>query len=161
MFKSSLAILLASLCFHSFAQTSSTETEAKNFGLSIVRSYFENNCSHVFDQLAGSITSIEGGHRIQITEEQRNEFCAESPLRNDVSVSYQEYLENYQVSVLNLKQFTNKYPTWVNTVSMKSGDYFFDGSRPIAAGAKRLFRSSDMSRFLLRKMNGAWKIIAL
>ena len=161
MFRSSFLAICLFLCFQSLAQTSGSATEAKNFGLSIVRSYFDNNCSHVFDQLSSRITSIEGGQQIQITEEQRNEFCAQSPLRNDVSVSYQEYLENYAVAVLDLKQFNAKYPEWSNNLSMKAGDYFFDGSRPIAAGAKRLFRASDMSRFLLRKMNGTWKIIAL
>ena len=161
MFKSSLLSLCFLIGFQAFSQSSQSATEAKNVGLSIVRSYFDNNCSHVFDQLAGSVTSIEGGHRIQITEEPRNEFCAQSPLRDDVNVSYQEYVENYQVDVLTLKPFTNKYPTWANQISMKAGDFFFDGSRPIAAGAKRLFRSSDMSRFLLRKINGTWKIIAM
>jgi len=149
----------------SFAQqTSLSNTDAASaqaFGLQIIQSYFNNDCDFVFDNLHSSLTSFEGGHTVQITPNMRKEFCKESPVRDDIQVSYQTYQENYTPEILDIHALNNKYPEWANHLNMQKGDYFFNGSLPKAAGATRVFKASDMTRFLLRKINGNWTIVAM
>lgn len=143
----------------SFAQNA--KAEAKDFGLNVIQSFFDRNCDFMFDHLAPTITSFEGGHQIAITPEQRRLFCSESPLRPDIQVSYQMYQENYNPVVYDHTELAQKFPQWQAHLHMQNGDFFFDGSNPVAAGNTRLFRAGDMARFVLRKVNGDWVIIAI
>jgi hypothetical protein len=142
-----------------FAQTSRASAEA--FGMSIVQSFFDQNCDFMFDNLDQQITSFEGGQIIQITPELRRLFCSESPLRPDMTVTFQMYEENYQPVLYDMTELNQKFPEWAAHLNLQAGDFFFDGANPIAAGYTRVFTAGDMARFVLRKINGDWKIIAL
>lgn len=139
----------------------SSAADAKAFGTKIVKSYFDNNCNYIFDQLDGTITSIEGGQQITITPEVKGLFCADSPLRDDIKVTYALYQQYYTPKVLSAKEVAAQYPAWDKHLGLKSGDYLFIGGRLNEAGGTRLFKSSDMARFLLRQIDGKWKIVAI
>lgn len=141
------------------AQTGRASAEA--FGMSIVQSFFDQNCDFMFDNLDQQITSFEGGQIIQITPELRRLFCSESPLRPDMPVTFQMYQENYKPVLYDRNELGQKFPEWANHLNMQPGDFFFDGANPIAAGYTRVFKAGDMARFVLRKINGDWKIIAI
>lgn len=142
-----------------FAQRDRASAEA--FGMSVVQSFFDQNCDFMFDNLDQQITSFEGGQVIQITPELRRLFCSESPLRPDMAVTFQMYQENYKPVVYDRNELSQKFPEWANHLNLQAGDFFFDGANPIAAGYTRIFRAGDMARFVIRKINGDWKIIAL
>lgn len=153
-------VLCSLLCSNTlFAQAD--KQAAKDFGLTVVQSFFDKNCDYMFDHLASSITSFEGGQTIEIKPEMRELFCQDSPLRPDIKVSYALYEQNYTPTVYNLKEMKAKYPTWVAHLDMRAGDYFFDGALPKAAGHTRLFSAEDMARFLLRKKGDSWEIVAI
>ena len=139
----------------------SPRISAEAFGRSIVQSFFDQNCDFMFDNLDQKITSIEGGGIIPITPDLRRLFCAESPLRPDMAVTFQMYEANYQPVLYNKEELSQKFPEWAAHLNLQAGDFFFDGAHPIAAGYTRVFTASDMARFVLRKINGDWKIIAI
>lgn len=149
------------LLFSNFSVAQNDKAAARDFGLSIVQSFFDQNCDFMFDHLDQTILSIEGGQKIDIKEEMRRLFCSESPLRSDITVNYQLYEDNYAPVVYNNTELMQKFPAWANLLNMQPTDYFFDGSNPIAAGNTRLFRAGEMARFVLRKVNTDWIIIAI
>lgn len=158
-----LLIMLVSTMMYTttavYAQSGATD--AKAFGTKIVKSYFDNNCNYIFDQLDRTITSIEGGQQIAITPEIKGLFCEDSPLRDDIKVSYELYQQFYTPKVLSAKEVAAQYPAWEKHLGLQSGDYLFIGGRLNEAGGTRLFKSSDMARFLLRQIDGKWKIVAI
>lgn len=155
-------ILVCSLLFSAsliFAQ--GTKAEATDFGLSVVQSFFDRNCDFMFDNLDVSIVSIAGSQTIAITPDKRKLFCSDPPLRPDIEVSYQMYEENYAPKVYNKTELLQKFPQWAANLNLQTGDYFFDGGHPVAAGHTRLFKTESIARFVLRKISGDWKIIAI
>ena len=134
---------------------------AKDFGLTIIQSFFDQNCDFMFDHLSTTITSFESGQQISITPETRRLFCADNPLRPDIPVTYQMYQENYAPTVYDKNELSQKFPEWASHLNLQAGDYFFDGAHPIAAGNTRVFRAGDMARFVVRKVNNDWVIIAI
>ena len=157
--------ILTLICFGLFLsgniKAQSDKELAKDFGLSIIQSFFDKNCDYMFDNLDVNITSFEGGQTITITDQMRKLFCSESPLRPDIQVTYAMYEDNYAPQIYNMNELTQKHPEWQAHLNLQNGDFFFDGAHPIAAGNTRLFRAGDMARFALRKINGDWKIIAI
>lgn len=143
----------------SFAQ--SDRESARTFGLNVIQSFFDQNCDFMFDHLDERITSFEEGQTITITAEMRRLFCSENPLRPDMPVTFQMYQENYAPTVYNKQELDQKFPEWSAHLNLQNGDFFFDGAQPIAAGNTRVFTAGDMARFVLRKINGDWKIIAI
>lgn len=142
-------------------QAQNDREAAKLFGVSVVQSFFDNNCDFMFDHLAPTVTSFEGGHQVSITPELRKVFCSESPLRPDMPVTYQTYVDNYKPAIYSKSEFAQKFPEWDAHLNLQADDFFFDGANPIAAGNTRVFRAGDMARFALRKVNGEWTIIAI
>lgn len=161
--KNKLFILICFLFINNLiiAQTSSDKAAAKDFGLRIIKSLFDKNCDFMFDHLDQTISSFEAGQKIIITEELRQVFCSENPLRTDIKVSYDLYKDNYAPIIYNKKELQQKFPEWANNLDMQANDYFFDGSNPIVAGNTRLFKTNSTARFVLRKKNKDWLIIAI
>lgn len=139
----------------------SQATEAKNFGLSIVKAYVDFNCPFVYSKLANELTVFETGVKIAKASVPQNTFCANSPLRTDMRVNYQQYLDNYNPEVLDYRQFANKYPSIQNLLKLQAGDYYFGGN-VLKAGGMELFKAADAVRFVIRKdASGAYQIIML
>jgi hypothetical protein len=135
--------------------------EAKNFGLSIVKAYIEFNCTYPYSKLANELTVFETGIKITKASVTQNSFCANSPLRTDMRVTYQQYLDNYTPLVLDYKQFSMKYPTIQNLLKLQPGDFYFGGNI-LKPGGLELFKASDAVRFVIRKdASGSFQIIML
>lgn len=157
-----ITMLCCCLCLSistTFAQAD--RESAKLFGLTIIQSFFDQNCDFMFDNLDQRITSFEGGQEVTITPEMRRSFCTDNPLRPDIPVTYQMYEENYTPTVYDKQELSQKFPKWASNLNLQPGDFFFDGSHPVAAGNTRVFTTGNMARFVLRKINGDWKIIAI
>jgi len=125
--------------------------EAKDFGLSVVKAYFDANCTYVYSKLNNEILSIESGQKFDKSTIVQQAFCADSPLRNDIRVSYAQYLQNYNPQVLNATAFSAAYPEMQQALQLKEGDFFFNGMN-LNSNATELFRAADMTRFVLRRI---------
>ncbi|MGH1337002.1 MAG: hypothetical protein ACRBFS_12830 [Aureispira sp.] len=145
----------------SFATAQGDAEAAKAFGLSLVQSLYDNQCSYVFDHLDKSVTSMQGGQRIAIEENMRPVFCEDLPIRKDISNSYTHYTEQYRPQIYDHKAFKKQFPAWANHITLKAGDYFFDGAHPKAAGHTRLFTAESQIRYILRYTEGDWIIIGI
>jgi len=161
MYKRTITLVCCLLFSASLTFAQATKAEATDFGISIIQSFFDRDCDYMFDNLDASITSIEGSQTIAITPDKRKLFCSEPALRPDIQVTYQMYTENYAPKVYNKTELVQAHPKWAANLNLQAGDYFFDGGHPIAAGHTRLFKTESMARFVLRKINGDWKIIAI
>jgi hypothetical protein len=143
------------------SSTANQATEAKNFGLSIVKAYIDFNCTFVYSKLANELTVFETGVKMQKASVPQNTFCAKSPVRSDMRVNYQQYLDNYTPEVLDYKQFATKYPSIQNLLKLQAGDFYFGGN-VLKAGGLELFKAADAVRFVIRKgTSGAYQIIML
>lgn len=156
-----LTICLSVLICQASLQAQATKQAARTFGISVIQSFFDNNCDYMFDHLESSIKSIQGGQTINITADMRKQFCENNPLRRDIPVNYQMYAQNYAPTVYTAAELNQKFPEWQNNIQLNSGEFLFDGGHPIAAGNKRLFKSNGSARFALKMVSGEWKIIAL
>jgi hypothetical protein len=132
---------------------------AKEFGVSLVQAFYDNQCSYVFDHLDKKVTSLQGGQELEINESMRGLFCEDMPVRKDISNSYTKYTEQYQPQVYNHKTFKKQFPAWAKHIQLQPGDFFFDGAHPRAAGHTRLFTSEHQVRFIVRYQEGNWVII--
>lgn len=134
-------------------------TAAKEFGVSLVQAFYDNQCSYVFDHLDKTVTSLQGGQQLAIRASMRGLFCEDMPIRKDISNSYTKYTEQYLPQVYNHKTFKKQFPAWAKHIQLKAGDFFFDGAHPRAAGHTRLFTSENQVRFVVRYQDGDWVII--
>jgi len=138
---------------------SSPEKDAvKAFGLSIVKAYFDDNCDFIYDQLDNTIYSMESGDAFTKDAQLKNLFCGENPLREDVPVSYQMYLDNYVQTVYTSLEFKNLNAEMHDFLELGKTDFVFVGSEMKKGKTGRVFRASDMATFVVRKINGNWTI---
>ena len=153
-------VLLVSMVSSSLS-AQGLKKEAQIFGVSVIRSFFNNNCDFMFDHLDQTIVSFESGLSKNITAEDRRSFCATKATRTDIDVNYELYKINYNPTVYDASELSQKYPQWHTNLNMQPGDLFFDGANPIAAGHTRMFVAENMARFVLRKTNNGWLIVAI
>jgi hypothetical protein len=142
-----------------FAQASAEG--AKDFGIGLIQSLYDNQCNYVFDHLAATVVSLEGGQILPIQEKLRPLFCQDNPIRQDISNGFTQYQNQYRPKVYDHKAFKKAFPVWANHLKLKAGDYFFDGANPRAAGHTRLFVAEQQVRFVLRYEAGDWIIIGI
>jgi hypothetical protein len=143
------------------ATQSPLKTEVTAFGQSVIEAYFRRDCDFVWNKMDNTIKSIESGQSFTKSAAMKTEFCAENPLRTDISVSYKQYQNNYAPYVLTQAELAQKYPKIQESLQLQADDFFFDGSQLKQAGATSMFRASDMARFIVRKQAGNWVIIAI
>jgi len=156
-----LIVILFVSVISSSVSAQSLKKEAQSFGVSVIRSFFNNNCDFMFDHLDQTIVSFESGLSKSINAEDRRSFCDTKATRTDVDVSYELYKSNYNPTIYDANELSQKFPQWHNNLNMQPGDLFFDGANPIAAGHTRLFVAENMARFVLRKTNTGWLIVAI
>lgn len=132
---------------------------AKSFGRSLIQSYFDNNCQYVADHLGDQLYSLEAGITISVDAQVRHIFCKDSPLRDDIPVSFDLYEQNYVPKIYDKAAFTKAFPEWAKHIQWKKGDLFFHGGNPRAAGHTRLFKSERQVQFLLRRQGDGWLIV--
>jgi|LakMenEpi03Aug12_release.lakeMendotaPanAssembly.Ray.scaffolds.fasta_scaffold643527_2 hypothetical protein len=135
--------------------------QAKNFGLDVVKSYIDFNCSFVFERLASTYKIFDTGVLTQKGSVAKDVFCGKNPLRGDMRVTYSMYLANYTPEVLDHIQFANRYPSDQRLLNLTAGDFYFNGAN-LNNGGLRLFNIPNVIRFVIRKnARGNFEIIAI
>jgi len=133
----------------SSASSANQIADARAFGISIVKSYFESNCPSVYEKLASEVTNITDGVKKQKSAIRKTDFCASSPLK-DKTTPYTSYTANYAPEVLDHLQFANRYPSLQRTLNLRAGDFYFDGAA-LKPGGIQLFNNVDAIKFVVRK----------
>lgn len=128
----------------------SATTEAKNFGLTIVKAYIENNCGYVYSKLASEITLSSNGLRIQKSTISQSQFCQENPVMSDLGSKYTDYVASYNPEVLDCRAFSAKYPQAQAIQKLRDGDFYFDGA-VLKPGGSSIFWNESAVRFTVRK----------
>lgn len=136
---------------------SGTKKRAEKFALSVVKSYFEEDCEGFFAALSDSLIILDGDG--VVAKVGRRERVCESMSRavGDKDKSYQDYLDSYRVEMLSAKEveerFGIKLPDYYQP---QPGDWFFIGFEPMAEFAPFIW--DDMFFFMVRKEQGRWKL---
>lgn len=135
--------------------------DVQNFGLSIVESYFRQDCDFAWTRFARSIQSIENGQVFEATPDLKTEFCNETPLRTDIAVTYRMYQDNYTQKIYSAAEIATMHPELHQRLQLQTGDFMFDGSQRKATTSTSVFRASDSARFIVRRKGTSWQIIAI
>lgn len=135
--------------------------EVKTFGLSVIESYFRQDCDFIWNRFGRSIQSIENGQVFETTPDLKTELCNETPIRTDITVSYAMYQTNYDQKIYSSAEIATMYPEVHQRLQMQTGDFLFDGSQRKTATSTSLFRASDAARFVVRRKGTSWIIIAI
>jgi hypothetical protein len=141
--------------------TDREKKDVETFGLSIIESYFRQDCDFVWNRFGRTIQSIESGEVFETTPDLKTELCAENPLRTDTNVSFTIYKQNYTQKVYNSAEVAALNPELHQRLQMQVGDYLFDGSQRTSTTAASVFRASDAARFFVRRKGTSWMIIAI
>jgi len=131
------------------ASSANQAADAKAFGISIVKSYFESNCPSVYEKLSSEVTNITDGVKKPKSAVRKTDFCANSPLK-DKTTPYTSYTANYAPEVLDNVQFANRYPSLQRLLNLRTGDFYFDGA-VLKPGGIQLFNNVDAIKFVVRK----------
>lgn len=135
--------------------------DAKNFGLGIVKNYFDNQCNVVFSKIAAEYVDFNSGTKVQKSSINQNDFCANSPIMTDLGYKYTQYLANYTPEILDHVQFGTKYPRLQALLQLKPGDVYFGGNI-LKQGAAEIFHNPSAVRFVVRKnARGTFEITKL
>ncbi len=138
--------------------TEDLKQEAKDFSLSIIKSYFDEDCNKVFVSMSDSILLIDSGE-ILAKIDIENEIC--QSLRKairDKEKSFKDYTEFYNIEILTpieiYKKFNRTIPEYYKPTD---SDFFFIGYE-LKEGKDRAdnFIWDDMFVFMVRKENGKW-----
>jgi len=136
------------------------KAKALAFGQNLVKAYFNGNCQIIANSLATQVIAMESGQRFSITPQLKADFCNESPIRNDIQVNYQMYLDNYKPIVMDKEEFASKYPQRQQMYMLQADDIFFNGAN-LLPKKQELFSASDMAMFILRPTANGFEIIAI
>jgi hypothetical protein len=135
--------------------------DVETFGLSIIESYFRQDCDFIWNRFGRTIQSIESGEVFETTPDLKTELCNENPLRTDTKVSFAIYKLNYTQKVYSSAEVATMQPELHQRLQMQVGDFLFDGSQRKTTTSTSVFRASDAARFFVRRKGTSWIIIAI
>lgn len=141
--------------------TTATKSEARAFGLEIVKAHINRDCNFIWSKFNMQMRVIESGTTMNLTEAMKAEFCNDNPLRTDIEVTYDKYINNYNVEVYTAADLAQSNPEWAAALNLKENEFLFLGSQRKSEASEYLFRASDAARFVLAYNNGQFKIVAL
>jgi len=142
------------------APISKEKAKALAFGQELIKAYFDGNCQLVANSLASEVIAMESGQHFSITPQLKSDFCDDNPIRSDIQVSYQMYLDSYKSEVMDKEEFAAKYPQRQQMYNLQAGDIFFNGAN-LLPKKQALFSASDMAMFILRPTANGFEIIAI
>ncbi|MTI20780.1 hypothetical protein E1176_07095 [Fulvivirga sp. RKSG066] len=134
--------------------------EAKEFSLSIVQTYFSEDCDKFYNAMSDSLLVMDGYGIVPKTMI-KGHFC--QSLKKAIinkEKTFEDYLEKYSIEILTHEEIETKYSmTLPEYFKPEDQNYFF-----IGAGLKEGvddsedFTWDDMFIFVIGKKNQIWKI---
>jgi hypothetical protein len=136
--------------------------EAFNFSMQVVGSYFSNDCAFYHNSLADEIILMKGV--FPVSEEIKTKMCeslAEAVV--DKSKTLQDYKNTYTIELLTRGEVEvkagQKLPDHFNTIDNEF--YFLGFETKPGLGGNSKFTRDRMFAFLVRQVNGTWKVKGL
>ncbi len=136
--------------------------EAFDFSMQVVGSYFSNDCAFYQNSLADEIILMKGV--FAVSEEMKTKICESlSEAVMDKTKTLQDYKNNYTLELLTRAEVEvkagQKLPDHFNTID---NEFYFLGfeTRP-GLDANSKFTRDRMFAFLVRQINGTWKVKGL
>ena len=136
------------------------EMAAKEFSISIIKAYFEEDCDKVFEVMSDSILIMDGdgifspkGHEEKLCESIKRAI-------RDKEKTLENYIETYKIEMLTRTELENKFdarlPDYYKTTDL---DYFFIGFELKEGFTKKEdFIWDDMFVFMVRNEKDIWKL---
>ena len=140
--------------------TSVNETPLE-FALSIVESFFNNDCRTFYDTLTNPFYSLGADIEIFKHPEMVSGAC-DSNFYDTGNRTFQDYLDTYEPRILNYAEYYSESPglfDFLTKLNAGENDYLFIG-RETKPGQED-FISEELALFMVRRINGKWKISAL
>lgn len=168
-FRKNLAVIIlfsTSISFSLLGQNVSNEElrkEALDFSLSIIQTYFTQDCESLTNKFAPSLYSIEDDEIIPL-DEIREEICESlEDAIEDESKTFQDYLLDYNYQVLTPKEFQLAYEEEYgksDTIDFEylNSAFFFFGNKTNDPQIQE-YLWFDLEAFAISKVNGKWMII--
>ena len=134
--------------------------QAKNFGIDVVKTYFNKDCDTFFDALDNKIYTLEDDPPITKDENLKKQLC--DSLKNAVKGdhTFEEYLDSYEVKVLDKTEYEKEFPVFSSLKNFKpaENDFLFVGATPKKPVN---FMWDDLLIFMVRKEGKDFKIVVL
>ncbi len=135
------------------------KSQAKEFSLEIVQSYFEGDCNKYFDFWSDTLLIMDGDGIVYKNATPKDKICKsyEKAIRTK-GKTYDDYLKTYKVELLTpvelVERFKKKLPEYYYTSEY---DYFFLGFElKEGLDKSKNFIWDDMFIFMVRKERGKW-----
>ena len=136
--------------------------EAMDFSMQVVGAYFSNDCAFYKKTLADEIILMKGV--FTLSEEMKDELCKSvADAVTDKSKTLQEYKNSYTIELLTRAEVEvkagQKLPDYFNTIDNEF--YFLGFETKPGLDASSKFTQDRMLAFLVRQINGTWKVKGL
>ena len=162
-FTLSIAIVFIGLfSFETRAQESERD-EAKAFAMEVVGYYFNQDCDAYYQALTDTLLRISGKEAVSKLNK-KEKIC--SSVRKAIRIkekSLEDYLNTYQVNLYNSEELEKKFNySLPDFLGNNPSDYYFIGgflNEGIPKTEQFIF--DDMFSFMLRKIDGVWRIKAI
>ena len=141
-----------------------TKSEALKFSLQVIKTLFENNCSSYLKNFNDTIYNFSDNKVIKVVTYKDVICTSYSRAIRDKRFTYNNYLLNFKTQVFTQKEIILKYPA----IKMGGGflplesDFIFVGNLAKLKSTDSFnLIWDDMFGFVVRKINGSWKIISI
>ena len=135
--------------------------EAKTFALSVVQTYFEEDCAAFLAKFSESIMLVDGNGVFEV-EGRQDKLCRSAKRAVlDKSKTLEDYLQTYEVEMLSRAELEERFEmTLPDYFDSDTSDYFFLGTELKEGFLKSdTFIWRDMFFFMVRRdADGQWKI---
>lgn len=158
-----LSILIWTSCHNPNQQLGKiqpTKQAAKVFSLSVIETYFSEDCDKLFGMMNDSILIMDGDGVFAIAGKQDKLCKSMNRAIRDREKTMADYLETYKAEILTRTELEKKYdrklPDYYKTIA---SDFFFLGFE-LKEGktAEDNFIWDDMFVFMVRYENGSWHV---
>ena len=142
-------------------QSLSEKEQAQEFSLQIVKTYFDKDCNTFYNILSDKVYLLDNDGPFEKNSDIKKGLCESIAKGVRGEHTFQDYLDSYDVRILEKIEYENEFPRIKNLQKFKptSKDYLFIGSKVKAN--KQNFMWDDLLVFMIRKTENGWKISAL
>jgi hypothetical protein len=137
------------------------KAEALTFSLKVVENYFSGDCEKGFVFFTNEIFTLELEGPFPIADK-KEQFCNSFGQANRVEEkTFDDYLNDYQTSIQSLKKFMKPFKGEdITGFTIGKTDFVFKGFEEKRESVSN-YLWDDMFLFVVRKVDGEWKIIGV
>lgn len=166
--KKYLSIITSALCVLTINSSSAQSaeklrTEALEYSLNIVESYFGDDCQPMLSTMTDSLFILEEMEYTELKGKEDKLCESHAGAIRDKDKTYQDYLSYYKTRVLSVEEFVteSKKHNHENLVFPDDSFIFFGWELNEGKSREDYFIWDDMFAFVVSKVDGEWRIIGI